>query len=73
MYQGADPKILTKRYRLPHIAALNNWIAICKKTLGKGAVPLTAMGKPKKPNGKTLQNRIKELKVPVRKKPGTKQ
>jgi transposase-like protein len=98
MYQGADPKTLARKYRLPHVMTLNNWIAIYKKKLEKGAVPLAGMEKSKKATVKTLQNRIKELevslekanvmiyglnsmidyaekelKVPVRKKPGTKQ
>lgn len=98
MYQGADAKILARKYRLPHVATLNNWIAIYKKKLEKGAVPLRGMENSEKTNVKALQDRIKELekslekanvmiyglntmidyaekelKVPVRKKPGTKQ
>lgn len=98
MYQGADLITLARKYRLPHVATLRNWIAIYKKKLEKGAVSLAGMEKPKKAIVKTLQNRIKELeaslekanvmiyglnsmidyaekelKVPVRKKPGTKQ
>ena len=98
MYQGADAKTLVRKYRLPHLATLHNWIAIYKKKLEKGAVSLAVMEKPKKAEVRTLQKRIKELeaslekanvmiyglnsmidyaekelKVPVRKKPGTKQ
>jgi transposase-like protein len=98
MYKGADPKSLVRKYRLPHLSTLLNWIAIYKKKLEKGVVTLPLMDKPKKADNKALQKRIKqlekslekanvmiyglntmidyaekELKVPVRKKPGTKQ
>ena len=98
MYKGADPKSLVKKYGLPYVNTLLNWIAIYKKTLEKGAVTLPVMEQTKRADSKVLKKRIKqlekalekanaiiygpntmidyaekELKVPVRKKPGTKQ
>lgn len=98
MYQGADRKELAKKYRLPHVATLNNWIVLYKKQLEKGAVSLSSMKTTKKESLRALQQKNKELekalekanvmiyglnamidyaekelKVPVRKKPGTKQ
>src|SRR5215211_2680022 len=95
MYKGADPKSLVKKYDLPHVNTLLNWVTIYKKRLEKGAVTLPAMQKLKKGDTKALKGRIrqlekalekanvliyglnsmidyaeKELKVPVRKKPG---
>lgn len=40
-----DPKSLVKKYDLPHINTLLNWVAIYKKSLEKGAVTLPAMQK----------------------------
>ncbi len=98
IYHGADRRELVKKYRLPHVAALNNWIILYKKKLEKGIVTLPSMTPTKKETLKALQQRNKELekalekanviiyglnamidyaekelKVPVRKKPDTKQ
>ena len=98
MYQGMDAKDVAKRYGLPHVNILTNWIKLYKKKLEAGAITLEPMEKKTKVKAAALRQRIKqlekaldkanlmiyglnamidytekELKVPVRKKRGTKQ
>ena len=98
VYKNKSPKELAKKYGLPNVHILINWITIYKQTLEKGAVTLPPMQPKKRKDPLALQQRIKqlekslekanvmiyglnamidyaekELKVPVRKKHGTKQ
>ena len=98
LYQGQPVKVVTKKYGLPNIHIITNWIRIYKKKLEKGAITLPPMQKQKRKDTMALKKRIKqlegslekanvfiyglnfmidyaekELKVPIRKKPGTKQ
>jgi transposase-like protein len=98
LYQKQPAAVVAKKYGLPNVHILANWIRIYKKKLEKGAITLPVMQKPKRGDTKTLKRRIKqlekslekanvliyglnvmidyaekELKVPIRKKPGTKQ
>jgi len=98
VYQNQSPKTLAKRYGLPNVHILANWVRIYKKTLESGAVTLPPMAPKKRKDTAALKQRIKqlekslekanvmiyglntmidyaekELKVPVRKKHGTKQ
>src|ERR671913_510571 len=61
MYKGADPKSLVKKYGLPHVNTLLNWVAIYKKTLEKGVVTLPVMEPTKRSDPKALKKRIKQL------------
>ena len=97
VYQNQSPKELAKKYGLPNVHTLVNWIRIYKRTLEKGAVILEPMEPKKRKDSAALKNRIKvlekslekanvmiyglnamidyaekALKVPVRKKHGTK-
>lgn len=98
VYQNYCAKDLVKKYGLPNVHTLINWVRIYKKTLEKGAVTLPAMEPKKQKDPLALKQRIKllekslekanvmiyglnamidyaekALKVPVRKKHGTKQ
>jgi transposase-like protein len=98
LYQKQSAKEIAKKYDLPNVHIIANWIRIYKKNLEKGAIILPPMQKPKSKDTKALKQRIrqlerslskanvliyglnsmidyaeKELKVPIRKKPGTKQ
>lgn len=98
MYKGMDVKDVTKRYGLPDVHTLTNWISLYKRKLEAGAITLEPMEKKTKIKAAVLRQRIKqlekaldkanvmiyglnsmidyaekELKVPVRKKRGTKQ
>lgn len=97
VFQNQSPKELAKKYGLPNVHILANWVRIYKRTLEKGAVTLVPMESKKRKDTPALQQRIKqlekslekanvmiyglnamidyaekELKVPVRKKHGTK-
>lgn len=97
VFQNHSPKELAKKYGLPNVHILANWVRIYKRTLEKGAVTLEPMQPKKHKDTPALQKRIKqlekslekanvmiyglnamidyaekELKVPVRKKHGTK-
>jgi transposase-like protein len=98
LYQSQPAKLVAKKYGVPNVHIIANWIRIYKKNLEKGAITLPAMQKPKRKDTKALNKRIrqlekslekanvliyglnamidyaeKEMKVPIRKKPGTKQ
>lgn len=98
LFNGMDPKKVAKRYDLPNVHILVNWVTMYKKKLETGAVTLEPMEKKAKLKTAALRQRIKqlekaldkanvmiyglnamidyaekELKVPVRKKHGTKQ
>lgn len=98
LYQKQCPKEVARKYDLPNVHVIANWVRIYKRNLEKGAIILPPMQKPKRKNTKALKLRIKqlekslakanvliyglnsmidyaekELKVPIRKKPGTKQ
>ena len=98
LYQNQPVKEVAKKYELPNVHIIANWIRIYKKKLEKGAIILPPMESKKRKDTKTLKQRIKqlekslakanvliyglnsmidyaekELKVPLRKKPGTKQ
>lgn len=93
-----DAKVVARRYNLPNVHMLSNWIKLYKKKLEAGAITLAPMEKKAKVKTAALRQRIKqlekalekanvmiyglntmidyaekELKVPVRKKRGTKQ
>lgn len=97
VYQNQSPKELAKKYGLPNVHILVNWVRIYKKSLEKGAVTLAPMHPQKRKDTPALRKRIKqlekslekanvmiyglnamidyaekELKVPIRKKHGTK-
>jgi transposase-like protein len=97
VFQNQSPKELAKKYGLPNVHMLINWVRIYKRTLEKGAVTLAPMQPIKGKDTSALKQRIKqlekslekanvmiyglnamidyaekELKVPVRKKHGTK-
>lgn len=98
LYQNQPVKEVAKKYELPNVHIIANWIRIYKKNLEKGAIILPPMESKKRKDTKALKQRIKqlekslakanvliyglnsiidyaekELKVPLRKKPGTKQ
>lgn len=98
VYQNHSPESLVKKYGLPNIYMLANWVSIYKRSLEKGAVTLPPMQSQKRKDAAALKQRIKqlekslekanvmiyglnsmidyaekELKVPLRKKHGTKQ
>lgn len=98
LFQNQPVKEVTRKYELPNVHIISNWIRIYKKKLEEGAIILPPMENNKRKNSKALNQRIKqlekslakanvliyglnsmidyaekELKVPVRKKPGTKQ
>ena len=98
LYKGMDAKEVAKRYGLPCVHTLTNWVNLYKKQLEVGAITLIPMEKKSKVKTAALRQRIKqlekalekanvmiyglnamidhaekELKVPVRKKRGTKQ
>lgn len=98
LYHKQSAKEVARKYDLPNVHIIANWIKIYKKKLEKGAIILPPMEKPKRKDTKALKLRIKqleksltkanvliyglnsmidyaekELKVPLRKKPGTKQ
>jgi len=97
-YGNHSKEEVVKKYGLPNVYMLNNWITTYKKKFETGAVSLAIMKKPKTNDATELKKRIKdlekalekanvmiyglnkmidyaeeELKVPVRKKAGTKQ
>ena len=97
VYQNQSPKDLAKKYGLPNVHILVNWVRIYKRTLEKGAVTLEPMAPQNRKNTPALKKHIKqlekslekanvmiyglnaminyaekELKIPVRKKHGTK-
>ena len=97
VFQNHNPKDLVKKYGLPNVHILTNWVRIYKRTLEKGAVTLPVMLPKKNKETLELKKHIKqlekslkkanvmiyglnamidfaekELKVPVRKKHGTK-
>ena len=98
MYKGMGADVVARRYGLPHVNTLINWIKLYKKKLETGAITLQPMEKKAKIKTSVLRQRIKqlekalekanvmiyglnamidyaekELKIPVRKKHGTKQ
>jgi transposase-like protein len=98
LYQKQSAKEVAKKYYLPNVHIISNWVRIYKKKLERGAILLPPMENNKRKDSKALKQRIKqlekslakanvliyglnsmidyaekELKVPVRKKPGTKQ
>lgn len=98
VYQNQSAKILAKKYGLPNVYILTNWVRLYKKTLESGAVTLPSMIPKQRKNTVALKQRIKQLekslekanvmiyglntmidyaeknlKIPVRKKHGTKQ
>ena len=60
VYQNRSLKDLAKRYGLPNVHILANWVRIYKKTLEKGAT-LAPMQPEKKIDSKALNQRIKQL------------
>ena len=97
MYKRIDAKVVAKRYGLPTVHTLVNWIKLYKKKLEAGVITLAPIEKKTKIKTAALRQRIKqlekalekanvliyglntmidyaekELKVQVRKKPGTK-
>ena len=97
VYQNHTPNDLVKKYGLPNVHILTNWVRFYKKTLEKGAITLPTMLPKKRKDTVELKKHIKqlekslekanvmiyglnamidyaekELKVPVRKKHGTK-
>lgn len=98
LYQKQPAKDVAKKYGLPNIHIISNWVRIYKKKLETGAIILPPMESKKRKDAKTLKRRIKqlerslekanvliyglnsmidyaekEMKVSIRKKPGTKQ
>jgi len=98
LYKNQSVKEVAKKYELPNVHIISNWVRIYKKKLEKGAIILPPMENKKRKDTKALKQRVKllekslakanvliyglnsmidyaekELKVPVRKKPGTKQ
>ena len=98
LYQGWSARDVAKKFHLPNVHMLTNWVSIQKKKLESGAVPLPKMQPRKRKNTKELRQQIKqlekslekanamiyglsamidyaeqELKVPLRKKHGTRQ
>jgi transposase-like protein len=98
LYQKRPAKDVAKKYGLPNVHIISNWVRIYKKKLERGAIILPPMESKKRKDTKTLKRRIKqlerslekanvliyglnnmidyaekEMKVSIRKKPGTKQ
>lgn len=98
LYKGMDAASVAKRYGLPNVYTLTNWVKLYKIKLEVGAITLEPMEKKGRIKTAALRQRIKqlekslekanvmiyglnsmidyaekELKVPVRKKRGTKQ
>ena len=61
VYQNYPPKALAKKYGLPNVHILINWVTIYKRTLEKGAVTLPPMQPKKRKDTPALQQRIKQL------------
>lgn len=47
LYQRQPNKVVAKKYGLPNVHILANWIRIYKKKLEKGGITLPVMQKPK--------------------------
>jgi transposase len=61
VYQNRSLKDLAKRYGLPNVHILANWIRIYKKILEKGAITLAPMQPEKKKDSKALKQHVKQL------------
>ena len=61
MYQNQPAKEIAKRYRLPNVYVLLNWITNYKKKLEKGAITLATTDPKKKNDPLAIKERIKQL------------
>jgi transposase-like protein len=61
VYHNHSPESLVKKYGLPNIYMLANWVSIYKRSLEKGAVTLPPMQSQKRKDAAALKQRIKQL------------
>jgi len=55
VYHNHSPKSLVKKYRLPNMYMLANWVSIYKRSLEKGAVTLPPMKSQKRKDATALK------------------
>ena len=55
VYQSHSPESLVKKYGLPNIYILANWVSIYKRSLEKGAVTLPPMKSQKRKDATALK------------------
>lgn len=61
LYKGMDAKVAAKKYGLPNVHILANWVNLYKKKLEAGAITLAPMEKKTKVKTAALRQRIKQL------------
>ena len=61
LFNGMDAKKVAKRYGLPNVHILANWITLYKKKLETGAITLAPMEKKARIKTAALRQRIKQL------------